>query len=267
MKKFMQKAQQLTERAAQLRQAVESAPAKVAELRQTVSATTGQLLQLRSDVQATLNDLRLGSEDELIASLKEIEEYADVFREAGYELSGIELELGVVQRVAVQLEKFADTSHAAMRHSAQKHASLKSVHAILAALVRAEELSDRVDLSTLPYWGLEVSLGMAPSARLMWAAEPEAVEAPALAPSISATPVASVAASPFAQTSYFERRSSTPAPTVTIEAAPPPPAAAPLPATVTAPLPSPAPEAPTGDWRRDALARFKKMPDLSKPRR
>ncbi len=266
MKKFMQKAQQLSQRAAQLRQAVESAPAKVAELRQTVSATTGQLLQLRSDVQATLNDLRLGSEDELIASLKEIEENADVFREAGYELSGIELELGVVQRVSVQLEKFTDTSHAAMRHSAQKHASLKSVHAILAALVRAEELADRVDLSSLPYWGLEVSLGMAPSARLMWAAEAEEVEIPVPAASTPAA-VASVAASPFAQTSYFERRSPAPAPTVTIEAAPPPPAAAPLPATVTAPLPSPAPEAPTGDWRRDALARFKKMPDLSKPRR
>lgn len=262
MNKFIQKAQQLGQKAAQIRAAVEGAPAKVAELRQTVTATTGQLMQLRSEVQTTLNDLRLGSEDELISSLKEVEEQAPVFREVGYELSSIELELGVAQRLMVRLEKFTDVSHSMIRHAATANEGRRSVKAILEALMRAEELSERVDLATLEYWGLEVSIGMAPAARLLWAVP--TAEDTAVPPTAPATTV-SVAASnsPFVQSSYFERRTPLPAarpePTVAVPAVEPAIAAA-------VPIAAAAEEG-TGDWRRDALARFKKMPDFSKPRR
>lgn len=268
MKKFIHKVQNLSQRAAELQRAVQSAPAKAAELRESVLAAAGQLQQLRADVQSSVNNLRTEGDDRLTHALREVDESHGVFAEGGYAVHEVEMELGLAQRLVVHLEKVADVPHAAIRSLLAAHDSRTTTHAILTALLKAEELADKVHLSHLTYHKLTVYAGLTPSVRLCWGTEEELAAHPVTAPSATAgAPPPLPAASAFTQSSYFERA----APAA---AAPPSPAAsAPVPAA-PAPAAKPAsaaeskePAATSGDFGRSALDRFKKMPDLSKYRR
>lgn len=267
MKKFISRVQDLSQKAAHLKAALESAPAKVAAMRETVATTAGQLGQLRADVQATISSLRAEGEDRLTEALREIDASVEVFREAGYVVHDVEMELGVAQRLIVHLEKAEDVPHTILRQLMGTHQGRKTTHAILAALIKAEELSDRVHLNHLGYHKLTVYVGLAPSVRVCWCtSEPE----PALtthSSSVAATPPPLPATPAFAQSTYFERRA-------TPVAAVPQPAGASTPATalsthspVTPASHEPAPHAAeSGASHRDPLARFKRMPDLTKYR-
>jgi hypothetical protein len=268
MKKFISRVQNLSQKAAELQAAMQRAPAKVAELRETVASTAGQFMQMRADVQSTLQGLRAEGEDRLTESLREIDASVEVFGDAGYVIHEVEMELGVAQRLIVHLEKADDVPHAILRQLMGAHQARKTTHAILAALIKAEEMSDRVHLQNLGYHKLTVYVGLAPSVRVCWGASEPARVATSPAPAVVATPPPLPAAPAFAQTSYFERRAT---PTTT----PSSPVIAPESAAVVSvhstaaaahhePVES---AAEAGDSRHDALARFKKMPDLNKYRR
>jgi hypothetical protein len=251
-----------------LKAALETAPAKVAEWRETVAGTAGQFMQLRADVQEAVHGLRAEGEDRLVESLREIDESVPVFRDAGYVVQDVEMELGIVQRLIVHLEKADDLPVEALRRLAAAHASRRTTTAILTALAKAEEFADRVSLDHLAYHKLTVYVGLAPSVRICWCLGEEelAVESPVVQP-LAPTPSPAPAPSAFTQTSYFERRPLTasapmPAPSgstnllaTTVASTPPEP---------EAPLPEPEP---TPAALVDPLARFKRMPDLTKSRR
>jgi len=263
MKKFVHKVQEIGNKAAQIKAALESVPPKVAEVRQAVAATASQFQQLRNDVQSQVTALRADSEDKLIETLREIDCSVATFREAGYELFDVEMELGIPQRLIVDLEKVEDISHSRLRTIAAANEGNKTTHAILSALLKAEEMADRVDLANLTYRRLMVYVGPLPVVRLCWHSnaveEHSVLSASAPAQAASSAPAASAfsTSSMFGSSSFFEQRSPARAPAAASENVPSSTAAAP-----SAPAPS-APPAPAGG-HEDPLARFKKMPDLSK---
>jgi hypothetical protein len=264
MKKFAHKVQALGNKAAQIKAAIESLPPRVAEMREAVAATAGQFQQLRSEVQSDITTLRADSEEKLIDTLREIDAGAAAFREAGYALEDVEMELGLPQRLIVHMAKFEDVPHHHVRSIVAANEGKKAMHAILSALLKAEELADRVDLTNLTYHKLMVYVGPLPVVRLCWCANAaeQPLHSPESAPS-AASPTQPASAFPsssiFGAGSFFEKRSpavSTPAPDSLPAAQQLSPTHAP-PSTVSAPTP---------DEREDPLARFKKMPDLSRRR-
>ncbi len=268
MKKFITKVQDARQKAAQIASVIESAPARAAELREAVLATAGQMHQMRRTVQDAAHGLVANDEGRLIAALHEIDERAETFRAAGYELENVEMELAVPQRLIVHLEKVADVSFSTLRSLADANASHPTTHAILTALLKAEDMSDKVSLQHLEYHQLTIYMGPVPTVRLCWCAP--MTEAPPPIPASHLTPVAVTAAPSSApagssfgtlpgQSSFFEARPAaapravaTPASSEFVASVSP---------TITAHAPS---AAPTSTAKEDPLARFKKMPDLSR---
>jgi hypothetical protein len=268
MKKFITKVQDVRQKAAEIAHVIESAPARAAELREAVLATAGQMHQMRRTVQDAAHGLVANDEGKLIAALHEIDERAETFRAAGYELENVEMELAAPQRLIVHLEKVADVSFSTLRSLADANASHPTTHAILTALLKAEDMSDKVTLQHLQYHQLTVYMGPVPTVRLCWCAPSTSVPPPIptthAAPVVSASaPASTPAGSSFGtllgQSSFFEARPAA-APRAVVTPASPEIAASVSPAAV-AHAPS---TAPTSTAKEDPLARFKKMPDLSR---
>ncbi len=267
MKKFISRVQDLSQKAAHLKAAAQRAPAQVRDLRESVLATAGEFQQLRSDVQSSVSGLRADSEEHLLRALAELNDSIEIFAEAGYDMEGVDLELSPVQRLIVHLRKFEDVSEAGLELLLVSIAQRNTTHAVLASLIKAEQLADRVSLTNLVYRELTIYVGPVPTVRLCWRSdeletETEIAPAPAVV-SAPATPQPPPLPG-LGESSFFEpRRQATPAPTipaaVNAPVAPPAPVAAPQ--ETVAPNP-----ALGGDWKRSALDRFKKMPDLNKPR-
>jgi len=260
----------LSQRAAQFKAALDAAPAKVAEVRQIITQTVGEFQHLK-------DDFRISS-----AAFPEVMEQitsgAGLLNETGYSLDRVEMDMGVNSRLIVHLNRDNATSVRVLEDLKERHQDNVAMRGLLAALLKAEELAAKVDLPGMTYGELAVEVGMIPSVRLCWLSDAEYAEeeAPAVGP--PPLPIASAPAAPatsaqpsafFGQGSFFERRATPPAASGESQPAPEPareaPAAAPTPKETPATGETPAPATPAaGDWRKDALARFKKMPDLSK---
>lgn len=277
MKQFISKAKNLSQRATELRTALQQLPPKFAEVRETIAATAGQLQQLKVDVQSSVTDLKADNEHRISHALLEIESSRRIFLEAGFELSGVDLEISPVQRLLVRLSKLEEVPLSAVRALIAANQKVKTTHAILSALLQAQQMADEVELADLEYRELMVSLGPIPSIRLCWRAEE--VELAEVAPTLPAMPTSSpvtasapVTTSAFSQSSFFEKRTPPPlpapvaaesvaaiAPTIKLSASiarPPEATTASEPAQVVA----------DSGVAVDPLARFKKMPNLAKAR-
>ena len=268
MKKIIRKIEALGQKSAQLQQALEGVPERIAHFRETVAMTAGQLQQLRSDLQASVAELRIDNEERLLQALKEIKASTSVFEEAGFALAGVEMELSPAHRLIVHFDKLEEVSSAALKSILAANQPLRTTRALLASLACAQETSCKVDLGDLVCSHVVVHVGPLPALRLCWNPEPaEETSVPALLPaSVTLPPASTPAPVPaFVQSSYFEKWSSPrPAPVPASEPSPavPAPERAPRPEAAASPGP-PADPAKT-DWRRSALERFKKMPDVSK---
>ena len=250
---FISKVKNLSQKAAEIKAAMQQLPTKVAQAREAVAATTGQFQQLKSEIQSSVADLKADNEDRLSAAMQEINASADVFLEAGFELGGMDLEISPVQRLLVHLNKFEDAHPSELRALVAANHHRKTTSAILNSMLQAQEISGTVELAQLNYSNLIVSIGLIPSVRLCWRAEELA---PAMAQAAEPPPLP--ASSGFSQSSFFEARP--PA-----MPAAPPPTAQPAVATPTAPAAKAVKSTPSGG-HEDPLARFKKMPNLTKSR-
>jgi hypothetical protein len=84
MKRVIHRIQALGDKAAQLKQVVEGAPAVASGIRDAVAVTASQLQQLRADVQAGVSGLRVEDEDRLLAALREVSASTGLFEQAGF---------------------------------------------------------------------------------------------------------------------------------------------------------------------------------------
>jgi hypothetical protein len=278
MKQFISNIKNLSKKAAEIKAAMQQVPPKVAEIREAVTSTAGQLQQLRVDVQSTVTNLKADNEHHISQAMQEINSSLDVFIEAGFELAGMDLEISPVQRLLVHMKRLEEVHPSALRSLISANQHRRTTHALLTSMLQAQEMADTVQLSELTecvYRELIVSIGPIPSVRICWrpeeTAEAEEVAQPAKtipAPAtVAQTTQPAMPPSMFAQSSYFEKRTPQPPPppAATMAATPPMAAFARLPQPIRVPLPvveSPASE--TTSIATDPLARFKKMPDLSK---
>jgi hypothetical protein len=275
MKKVITRLQTLGQKAAEVKQAIDAAPAKAAQIRQAVTDTAGRLKQLRSELEGTLDALRTTDDASFAALLAELDGSQALLERAGYALEGVDLEQGAAPRLIVHVRPTAPARTAPLETLLVEAGERGVSRVLMEALIRAENLDDDPPVKGLTFAGLTVYLGAAPAVRILWRSAASAQEAsigrPAAPsePQPSAPPPASAFAS-FAGSPFFEST-----------ARPASVAPQPEPASVTPTPPQTAPETqrtpPTaekrtpdsqqGDWRTDALARFKKMPDLSRLRR
>lgn len=283
MKQFVSKVKNLSQKAAEIKAAIQQVPPKVAEIREAVAATAGQLQQLRVDVQSSVMDLKADNEHRISHAMQEINGSLDVFMEAGFELGGMDLEISPVQRLLVHLYRLEEVHPSKLRSIIAANQHRKTIQAILTSMLQAQEMADTMQLSEMTqfsYSELIVSIGPIPSVRICWrpeeAAEVEESARPATTiPVPPPIPQAAPAApqSAFTQSSYFEKRpaQSLPLPVPTTATTPSLAAFAPQPVRVPAAADeSVEPEAisPVVELKQeDPLARFKKMPDLSKLRK
>ena len=264
MKQFISKVKNLSQKAAEIKAAMQQLPPKVAEVREAVAATTGQLQQLKSEIHYSVADLKADNEDRLSEAMQEINASAEVFAKAGFVLSGVDLELSPVQRMLVHLARADDVHASVLRSLASANQHRRATHAILSALLQANQMADSVDLGELTYNEVIVGVGPIPSVRLCWrAGEAHEVQFAQPMPAVAiAAPAATVAApqSVFGQSSFFEKRTTpaAPAASVSVHAL----AASETAAAPAHSLPVSTPTPPAGD-STDPLARFKKMPNLA----
>lgn len=269
MSNFMSKVKNLSQKAAEIKAAIQSVPPKVAEMREAMVATTGQLQQLKAEIHHSVADLKADNESSLSEALQEINNSADVFAKAGFVVTGVDLEISPVQRMLVHLAKAEDVHPSVLRTLLSANQRCRTTHAILSSLLQAKQMAETVEFNHLDYSKVTVGVGPIPSVRLSWRMA-EADEAP-LVQSQAAIPQPSPAAAPapvaptiFGQSSFFEQR---PARATTgpigAEVAPPK-------VTATSMPPSPPvqiatePAATMKEISTDPLARFKKMPNLAK---
>ena len=266
MKQFISNIKNLSQKAAEIKAAMQQVPPKVAEIREAVTATAGQLHQLKSEIQYSVADLKADQEDHLSEALQEINNSKDAFEKAGFALDGVDLELSPVQRLLVHLLRVEDVHTSVLRSLVQSNQHRRTTRAVLSSLLQAKQMADTVEVGDLIYNEVVVGIGPIPSVRLCWRAE-QAEPAPVVhtAPTIPVPPPLASSApapapSPFGSSSFFERR----------EAKPAPMAQAVVP-TISAPEIEPTPvtkvEPAEAAVSNDPLARFKKMPDLARLKR
>lgn len=270
MKKMLRRAKDLADQAEQVRALLETAPERIEQAKGIVTLTTSQLQQLRTDVQSSIAGLRADTGDAVTVAVTELNEGAPTFLRAGYALTGVDLELGLAPRLTAHLERVEEVGLHAIRAMLTPNNDRRVIHGILAALVKAEELAASTHFDGMAYTEVSIQVGPAPTLRLRWRSAAAEVETHAAVP--PPIPVAAlVAASPpvvaqpaapatpmFAQTSYFEPRSSVAKPVSSGPAV-----SIPEPTHLPMRQQSSAPAA-AEDAKRDPLARFKKMPNLSK---
>lgn len=273
MKQFMSRVKDLSQRAAEIKAAMQQVPPKVAEIREAVAATTGQLQQLKSEIQFSVADLKADDEDRISTALQEINSSGEIFAKAGFMLGGAELEISPVQRLLVRLVKCEEVHPSVLRSLMSANQHRRTTHAILSSLLQARQMAETVALDGLSYSELVLGVGPVPSVRLCWRPE-EAEEAevaqPRAAIPLPAPPTAPVPQAMFGPGSFFEKR---PASTESASAALPSSPEAGVAPSVAAVAPEAAethgvaealPTAPAPEQHRDPLARFKKMPDFSR---
>ena len=286
MKNITSKVQRLSQRAAELKQFVEGVPPKLVEVRAAVKDATGQVQTLRADVIASVATLRAENDTQLIAALRELDAGAEVLVEAGCLLDRVDMDLGPTRRVVVNLERAENVDARRLKALIEANRERPVIHAVLAAILKADELSETVQLEELTFTKLSIDVGLIPAVRIGWTtnarrAVPAALGVPQVTPVAPASALGVAQSAPVvAQSSFFEQRSmpaSVVAPAsaavspVTLPVIPATPVAAAGGSveTATSILPpitvaaTPVPAAP-GDWRKGALDRFKKMPDLTK---
>lgn len=269
MNKMFQKLQGFGQKAAHLQQVVAGAPARAAQLRESVLLTAGQLRQMGAEVQGAVTGLSVDNEEWFTQALREINESAEIFRQAGYQLTGLDMEMGLVQRLIVHLERVADVDERTLRALHAAHAGRPTTGSVLASLIQAESLAHKMNLTHLSYHGLMIYVGPTPALRLCWSAEAmdeaaEMVEPARAVPPSSAPPPLPMSG----PSSFFEPRPKTllpgpvEPPAVVVSPLVGPPVAGPTPVTVRVPK-----SLAGTDWKRESLERFKQMPGVSKYRR
>lgn len=276
MKQFISRVKNLSQKAAEIKAAIQQVPPKVAEIREAVAATTGQLQQLKSEIHHSVADLKADNESRLSEALQEINASAEVFVKAGFLLNGVDIEISPVQRMLVHLAKVEDVHTSVLRSLLSANQHRRTTHAILSSLLQANQMADTVELGDLVYDEVIVGVGPIPSVRLCWRGE-EVEAAPVVKPtqpiSLPSSTAAAAAApqSVFGQSSYFERRTPQPTPVAVPTTAPVVSASKVSPSVTRSVEESHEIGSPHTDLsakeKEDPLARFKKMPDFSKYRK
>ena len=186
-----------------LKKKVEKYKTKAEELRAAIEEGAETIRDIRADVEDTVEDLKADSEEKMMESLEEIQKAEAVFKEAGYKLRAVEMEMGFNPKVVSVLKRESEIGSRSQKRLIKQHEDNKLLKSMLTSLFKAEALEDKVHLKDLTFSEVHIEVGLVPAVHVLW--EDQSADAKKAAE----RPRSSISSSPFTSSrSSFTRSSS-----------------------------------------------------------
>ncbi len=186
-----------------LKSKVEHYKTKAEEIRAMVEEGAETIREIRSDVESTVDDLKADSEEKMMESLEKIQDAERVFKEAGYQLHAVKLEMGFNPKVVSVLRRESEISESKQERLLKQHADNKLLTTMLKSLFKAEALEDKVHLRRLTFHEVHIEVGVVPAVHVLWEDNSNVTLTPTAAPEKE-----TIFSSPFTSSSSFTSGSS-----------------------------------------------------------
>ena len=147
---------------------VETYKDKAEEIQTLIQEGAETIRDIRSDVESTVEDLKADSEEKMMESLEIIQESERVFKEAGYLLHALELEMGFNPKVVAVLKRESKISARKKERLLKQHEDDKILKTVLTSIFKAEALEDKVHLHRLTFSEVHLEMGLVPAIHVLW---------------------------------------------------------------------------------------------------
>ena len=151
-----------------LKKKVEKYKTKAEEIRAAIEEGAETIRDIRADVEDTVEDLKADSEEKMMESLEEIQEAESVFKEAGYKLRAVEMEMGFNPKVVSVLKRESEIGSRSQKRLIKQHEDNKLLKSMLTSLFKAEALEDKVHLKDLTFSEVHIEVGLVPAVHVLW---------------------------------------------------------------------------------------------------
>ena len=151
-----------------LKKKVEHYKTKAEEIRAMVEEGAETIRDIRADVEDTVEDLKADSEEKMMESLEKIQEAERVFKEAGYKLHAVEMEMGFNPKVTSVLKRVSEIGARKQERLIKQHQDNKLIKSMLTSLFKAEALEDKVHLKNLTFSEVHIEVGLVPAVHVLW---------------------------------------------------------------------------------------------------
>ncbi len=188
-----------------LKKKVEHYKTKAEEIRAAIEEGAETIREIRADVEDTVEDLKADSEEKMMESLEKIQEAEQVFKEAGYKLHAVEMEMGFNPKVVSILRRESEIGKRTQDRLIKKHKDNKLLKSMLTSLFKAEAIEDKVHLEDLTFTEVHIEVGLVPAVHVLW--EDKSAERLEATAGATSTPVPSTSSS-FTSGSAFSSSSS-----------------------------------------------------------
>ncbi len=136
-------------------------------------AVTEAAIEMKQAMAEATQELKSVGEDKLLETANAISKNRPVFEEAGYTVSGMEMELGLNPRVVANFRRHAEVP---LREQELLIAELEKkppaegnlVVLMLKSLLKVQAMENRVHLDQLALAEVTLEIGIPPSARITW---------------------------------------------------------------------------------------------------
>ena len=170
-----------------LKSKVEHYKSKAEEIRAMVEEGAETIREIRSDVESTVDDLKADSEEKMMESLEKIQDAERVFKEAGYKLQAVRLEMGFNPKVVSVLRRESQINARKQERLLKQHADNKLLNSMLKSLFKAEALEDKVHLRRLTFHEVNIEVGVVPAVHVVWE-DKSSVSSATSTPAVTASP-------------------------------------------------------------------------------
>ena len=141
---------------------------KAEEIRALIEDGAETIRDIRADVEDTVEDLKADSEEKMMQSLEKIQDSERVFKDAGYLLQAVELEMGFNPKVVAVLKREKEVSVSKKERLLKLYEDDKVVKTVLTSLFKAESLEDKVHLRRLTFSEVHLEMGLVPAVHVLW---------------------------------------------------------------------------------------------------
>ena len=170
-----------------LKSKVEHYKSKAEEIRAMVEEGAETIRDIRADVESTVDDLKADSEEKMMESLEKIQDAERVFKEAGYKLQAVRLEMGFNPKVVSVLRRESAINKRKQERLLKQHADNKLLSSMLKSLFKAEALEDKVHLRRLTFHEVNIEVGVVPAVHVVWE-DKSSVSGATSTPAVTASP-------------------------------------------------------------------------------
>lgn len=151
-----------------LKKKVEHYKSKAEEIRAMIEEGAETIRDIRADVEDTVEDLKADSEEKMMESLEKIQEAERVFKEAGYKLQAVEMEMGFNPKIVSVLRRESEIGARKQERLIKQHKDNKLLKSMLTSLFKAEALEDKVHLKNLTFTEVHIEVGLVPAVHVLW---------------------------------------------------------------------------------------------------